>query len=64
LAIDALIDTNYRTYFNKYLMHTQIPAYLKNQNAPVSGYDADWIDLLKRLDILEQRINEDGTKVL
>lgn len=64
LAIDALIDTNYRTYFNKYLMHTQIPAYLKNKDVPVSGRDEDWIDLLKRLDILEERINEDETKVL
>lgn len=61
LAVDALIDTNYRTYFNKYLMHTQIEPYLNKTRTNIAGEYSDWVDLLKRLDILEEVDNGDGT---
>ena len=65
LAVNALVDTNYRTYFNNYLMHTYIDQYLKKEitNIPYTN-PQDWVDLLKRLDILEEQINHDGTKKL
>jgi hypothetical protein len=39
LAVNALADTNYRTYFNNYLMHTYIDQYLKKEitNIPYSN---------------------------
>ena len=67
LAADALGDTNYRTYFNKYLIHPQVSEYLKNNTSITGGYqneNNDWIDLLIRLNILAEQEEEDGSKKL
>jgi hypothetical protein len=57
LAVKALIDTNYRTYLNKYLSYTDIQNVLEGEFLDRTG---DWTSFLMDLDLFENTINENG----
>ena len=54
LAVNSLIDTNYRTLLSKYLMPIYIENVIngKNPGVPSSGNDG-WRNLLKDLDLID-----------
>lgn len=56
LAIKSLADTNYRTYLNKYLVHTEIPKVLNGGEIDGNKVPdiSHWKELLQLLDITDK----------
>ena len=62
LAVDSLIDTNYRTLLSKYLMPMYIEDIIDGKRPSVpSGSNAEWRNLLKDLDLIDN-IQDSKTK--
>ena len=54
LAVNSLIDTNYRTLLSKYLMPNYIEDILDGKNPSVPGGGiTEWRNLLKDLDLID-----------
>ena len=54
LAVNSLIDTNYRPLLSKYLMPTYIEDVIDGRRPSVpSGSNTEWRNLLKDLDLID-----------